>query len=226
MHLILFYKCVLDLYRLFWCARRTLRGIGCWWGFWMPDYRRTGVTGGSYFFTVVTFRRQRFLCDDNVRDALRQGVQQTRARFPFDVDAWVLLPDGDADFGKRWSLIKRYVSKQCGYLKRDEWMNASKRKRNESTLWQRRFWEHHIRDERDYEKHIDYIHHNPVKHGYVNKVSDWPYSTYHRYVEKGIYPIEWGGVNDMGDGAYGDLECGLMMERCAGRTLRWCFHEC
>ena len=109
------------------------------------------MTGGTYFFTVVTFRRQRFLCDDDVRAALRDGIKTTRERFPFDIDAWVLLSDhlhciwtllpGDADFGKRWSLIKRHVTKHCPRLKRTEWMNDSKQKRMESTLWQRRFWD-------------------------------------------------------------------------------------
>lgn len=181
----------------------------------MSNYRRANVTGGTYFFTVVTYRRQPFLCDDDVRNALRDGIKQIRQRFPFEIDAWVLLPDhlhciwtlpkGDADFGKRWSMIKRYVSKHCTRLKRDDWMNESKHKRMESTVWQRRFWEHKIRDERDFEKHMDYIHFNPVKHGHVKNVSDWPCSTFHRYVKKGTYSVDWGGgveaeiTGDFGD---------------------------
>jgi len=167
----------------------------------MPNYRRANVTGGTYFFTVVTYRRQTFLCDDDVRMALRNGIEQTRKRYPFEIDAWVLLPDhlhaiwtlptGDADFGKRWSMIKRHVTKHCARLKRDEWLNDSKRKRMESTVWQRRFWEHQIRDEWDYEKHVDYIHFNPVKHGHVKYVNEWPYSTFHRYVKNNIYPTDW-----------------------------------
>jgi putative transposase len=90
-------------------------------------------------------------------------------------------------------MIKRFVTKQCGAsLHREDWMNASKRKRKESTLWQRRFWEHQIRDERDYERYMNYLHYNPVKHKYVKAVNDWPHSTFHRYVRNGIYDKDWG----------------------------------
>ncbi len=91
-------------------------------------------------------------------------------------------------------MIKRFVTKQCDpQLRRDDWMNASKRKRNESTIWQHRFWEHQIRDERNYENHMNYLHYNPVKHGVVDNVKDWPHSTFHRYVRKGLYDKTWGG---------------------------------
>ncbi len=174
----------------------------------MPNFRRADVGGGTYFFTVVTYRRQRFLCDDDVRAALRDGVNKTRQQLPFEIDAWVLLPDhlhciwrlpdGDADFGKRWAMIKRFVTKRCGpRLKRDEWMTKSKIRRNESTIWQRRFWEHLIRNENDLNGHRNYIHHNPVKHGCVNHIRDWPYSTFHRYVKEGVYPIDWCGGTDV-----------------------------
>lgn len=103
---------------------------------------------------------------------------------------WTLPPD-DADFSIRWAIIKRFVTKQCPTLRCDAWMSPSKLKRKESTIWQRRFWEHQIRDERDYQKHMDYIHYNPVKHGLVNKVADWPYSTFHRYVRLGVYEADW-----------------------------------
>ncbi len=73
------------------------------------------------------------------------------------------------------------------------WMNVSKLKHRETTIWQRRFWEHLIRDDEDYRMHMDYIHYNPVKHGLVNRVKDWPHSTFHRYVRKGIYSEDWGG---------------------------------
>jgi len=103
-------------------------------------------------------------------------------------------------------MIKRYVSKQCGpELKRDEWVNRSKQKRNESTLWQRRFWEHQIRDERDYEQHMDYLHFNPVKHGLVEQVANWLHSTFHRYVRQGVYAMDWAGVmNAKESGDYGE----------------------
>ena len=176
----------------------------------MPNYRRADIGGGTYFFTVVTYRRQRFLCDDDVRNALREGIEKTREGYPFVIDAWVLLPDhlhciwtlppGDANFGIRWAMIKRHVSKHCKRLKHDNWLNESKRKRKESTVWQRRFWEHQVRDERDYKIHADYIHFNPVKHGVVRYVKDWPYSTFHRYAKNGIYPENWGGEIEKNDG--------------------------
>lgn len=167
----------------------------------MPNYRRAKVTGGSYFFTVTTHRRQPLLTQDDVRRALREGIHNTRTRFPFTIDAWVLLPDhlhciwtlpeGDADFSARWGMIKRHVSRQCAA--RDRYVNASRSRRREAGLWQRRFWEHQIRDEEDYRRHIDYIHWNPVKHGYVKHVRDWPYSTFHRFLSEDRYPLDWGG---------------------------------
>ena len=169
----------------------------------VPNYRRATMHGGTYFFTVVTYRRQQFLCNNDVRLALRNGIEKTRQSLPFDIDAWVLLPDhlhciwtlppGDADFGKRWGLIKRHVSNHCRDLKRDNWINESKQKRRESTLWQRRFWEHQIRDERDYKHHVDYIHFNPVKHGVVERVVDWPHSSFHRFVNDDVYKTTWAG---------------------------------
>jgi len=116
----------------------------------------------------------------------------------FVADAWVLLPDhlhciwtlppDDADFPVRWNLIKRKVSIACGKeYKRVEWMTESKKKRRESTLWQRRYWEHQIRNDLDFSRHMDYIHYNPVKHGLCKEAIDWPYSTFHRHVRAGLY---------------------------------------
>jgi len=170
----------------------------------MPNYRRANTKGATYFFTVVTYQRQRFLCEGNVRKALRNGIRDVQTTLPFTIDAWVLLPDhlhciwtlppDDANFGTRWAMIKRFVTKRCGPdIKREDWMNESKRRRKESTIWQRRFWEHQIRDDRDYEIHMHYIHYNPVKHGFVTHVKDWRYSTFHRYVREGVYEDDWGG---------------------------------
>lgn len=168
----------------------------------MSNYRGAHTRGGTYFFTVVTYRRQLFLCDERVRTALREGIKIAQSKHPFTIDAWVLLPDhlrciwtlplDNADFGIRWAIIKRFVTQQCNSeFKRDDWMKPSKLKRKESTLWQRRFWEHQIRDEKDYEKHMHYIHYNPVKHGLAKEVSNWPYSTFHRYIKKAC--MEWIG---------------------------------
>lgn len=140
----------------------------------MPEYRRASTKGGTYFFTVNTYRRQPVLIDEDVRDALREGIDKTREVMPFQILAWVLLPDhlhciwmlpeGDADFAKRWGMIKRHVSQCCGdRLNHEEWLSESRRKRNETSLWQRRYWEHQIRDEADFARHVDYIHWNPCE---------------------------------------------------------------
>jgi len=182
----------------------------------MPDYRRAGISGGTYFFTVNTFRRQTLLIEDRVRHALRAGIESTRRAHPFSVEAWVLLPDhlhciwrlppGNADFSVRWAMIKRYVTKQCASGLAGSRLSESRQKRNERGFWQRRFWEHAIRDEADFRAHVDYIHWNPVKHGYVKQAKDWPYSTFHRFVAKGIYPEAWGGIDDtmMDERRYGE----------------------
>ncbi len=173
----------------------------------MSRYRRATAGGSSYFFTVVAYRRQPILCDDSIRNALRAAIVRVRVARPFEIDAWVLMPDhlhcvwtlpeGDADFSSRWMKIKRSVSLACGEeYRRDDLLSASKLKHRESTIWQRRFWEHQIRDEEDFARHVDYIHFNPVKHGHVQQVADWPYSTFHRYVRDGVYAQAWGGVKD------------------------------
>jgi putative transposase len=180
----------------------------------MPDYRRTHVSGGTYFFTVNTYRRRSMLMEDNVRQALRQGIERARRTLPFEIDAWVLLPDhlhclwtlplGDNNYSARWAIIKREVSRCCGNDVQEK-VSESMRKRGERGIWQRRFWEHLIRDESDLRRHADYIHWNPVKHGYVRRVVDWPYSTFHRYVRQGVYPSDWGGVTeDDREGEYGE----------------------
>ena len=174
----------------------------------MSDYRRVYTGGRCYFFTVVMHRRQAILCNDDIRLALREAIISTRKAYPFAIDAWVLMPDhlhciwtlpeGDTNFTTRWAMIKRFVTKQCAEkYQRDEWLNKSRSKRKESTLWQRRFWEHVIRDEKDYQRHFDYIHFNPVKHGYVSAVKDWEYSSFHRYVENSVYPVNWGGSTNI-----------------------------
>jgi len=168
----------------------------------MSHYRRLYRGGGCYFFTVVAYLRRPILCDDGVRAALREGIMQVRERHPFVVDAWVLMPDhlhciwtlpeGDDDYSIRWSQIKRHVSLQCGGDYHDEGKTtSSRRKRRESTIWQRRFWDHCIRDQQDFNHHADYIHYNPVKHGLCSRPDDWPYSTVHRYMQEGLYADGW-----------------------------------
>lgn len=168
----------------------------------MTRFRRAAVGGGTYFFTVVTFRRRRFLTEEEPRRWLREAIEVTRGDWPFRIDAWVLLPDhlhciwtlpdGDSDYSTRWALIKgRFTKKAKGVLLREDWMTDSKRKHREGTVWQRRYWEHLDRDDRDFEAHMDYIHFNAVKHGLVSRVSDWPFSSFHRYVDSGIDARDW-----------------------------------
>lgn len=177
----------------------------------MSHYRRAHLAGASYFFTVVTYRRRAFLCNDDVLKALREAIDTTRAQYPFSIDAWVILPDhmhaiwtlppDDTDFASRWRLIKRYVTLACGVsLHQPHLMTPSKTKHRESTLWQRRYWEHLIRDDDDYA----YVHFNPVKHGLVSRAMDWPHSSFHRYVKQGVYAEDWGLVVTMGEGDFGE----------------------
>jgi putative transposase len=181
----------------------------------MSNYRRARMPGATYFFTLVTHQRQRFLCDAPVRAALREAIGRVRASHPFAIDGWVLLPDhfhciwtlppGDAAFGARWGMIKRHVSTSCPFLQTDRRLSVSRKKRHESSLWQRRFWEHLIRDDDDYARHMDYLHYNPVKHGLTRSVRDWPHSTFHRLVEQGVYEESWGQAVEDGDGdAFGE----------------------
>jgi putative transposase len=168
----------------------------------MSNYRRANIRGGTYFFTANTLRRMPILTEAPVRSALHDAIAQTRLSHPFAIDAWVLLPDhlhciwtlpqGDANFSARWSMIKRLVSQRCGMEYGAAELSASRTSRKETGIWQRRFWEHQIRDDNDFAKHVDYIHWNPVKHGLVTRAPDWPYSTFHRYVADGAYLADWG----------------------------------
>ncbi len=180
----------------------------------MPDYRRARVPGGTFFFTVVTYQRRPLLLHEPVRYALRLAVRETRTRLPFHIDAWVLLPDhlhcvwtlppGEENYSLRWSLIKQSVSKQCAAAYQDGIsLSRSRQNRHEASLWQRRFWEHQIRDEADFARYVDYIHWNPVKHQLVPQAAAWPYTTFHRYVREGVYPADWGMAEEL-DGEFGE----------------------
>ena len=165
----------------------------------MPDYRRNRVPGGTYFFTVNLRDRRSNLLVTHIQ-ALRHAVRETRALMPFHIDAWVVLPEhlhclwtlpeGDADFPGRWQAIKTAFTKS---LPTGEARTPVMLRRGERGVWQRRYWEHTIRDERDYATHMDYIHCNPVKHGLVQHKAAWPYSTFRRCVSQGVYPTHWIG---------------------------------
>ena len=157
----------------------------------MPDYRRNRVPGGTFFFTVTLLDRRSDLLVTRI-DALRAVVRRVRAERPFHIDAWVVLPDhmhclwtlpcGDADFPRRWWAIKTAFSKSLPAGVRG--------------VWQRGYWEHTIRDARDYAVHMDYTHFNPVKHGLVAHPARWPYSSFRRCVALGMYPLAWVGGGD------------------------------
>jgi putative transposase len=174
----------------------------------MPYYRRATYPGGTYFFTVVTAHRQPVLTNADICSALREGISLVRQTLPFRIDGWVLLPDhlhaiwtlpeGDADFSKRWRLIKRHVSVACPTYHRPVMLSEKRKAKGQSSIWQNRFWEHLIRDEADLRNHLDYLHGNPLKHGLVERVADWPWSSFHRHVRQGLYPANWGGSADAG----------------------------
>ena len=168
----------------------------------MPDYRRAWHSGGTYFFTVNLLRRTANDLLVHI-DTLRTIVKSVQTRHPFSIHGWVVLPEplhcvselpkGDADFSTRWRLIKMEFSKSLPLTQR---RSGVRRRRGERGIWQRRFWEHLIRDDADYRAHMDYVHINPVKHGWVKRVRDWPYSTFHRLVEQGVYPLDWAGGDE------------------------------
>lgn len=165
----------------------------------MTDYRRNFIPGGSYFFTVALAERSGRLLTDNI-ELLRCAVVSVKREMPFELVAMVVLPEylhcvwtlpaGDADYPTRWKKIKAFFS--CG-LPAGERRSTSRMAKGERGIWQRRYWEHTLRNDEDLRRHVDYIHYNPVKHGHVLRVKDWPYSTFHRYVRCGVYPHDWAG---------------------------------
>jgi putative transposase len=176
----------------------------------MTNYRRNFVAGASFFFTVNLADRWQRLLTEHI-DVLRAAFRDVRRRHPFTIEAIVVLPEhmhaiwtlpeGDADFALRWRLIKSAFARQ---LPRGERISSSRAGKGERGIWQRRYWEHTLRDEMDYVRHADYIHFNPVKHGHVSRVNDWPYSSFHRMVRLGIYPDDWAGDQASSDGRFGE----------------------
>lgn len=173
----------------------------------MPDYRRNRVSGGTYFFTVnLRDRRDNLLVAEI--EMLRTAVLAVKRSRPFHVDAWVVLPEhmhciwtlpaDDADFSTRWKEIKALFARA---QPKTEHRSAARIRPDERGIWQRRFWEHSIRDDREYAAHMDYVHFNPVKHGLVREGSAWRFSSFHRCVTMGLYPAQWdGGVQDLVEG--------------------------
>jgi len=170
----------------------------------MPNYRRAFIPGATWFFTVNLLERHHNDLLVREIDLLRASVRQVRKRYPFQIDAWVVLPEHmhavwtlpprDANFSLRWRLIKSAFSRA---LPKTERRSAVRMSNGERGIWQRHFWEHLIRDEVDFQRHVDYVHVNPLKHGVVKQIADWPYSTFHRFVENGIYSLNWSGDVDV-----------------------------
>jgi putative transposase len=158
----------------------------------MPEYRCNYLAGGCFFFTVNLADRMSDLLLREI-DIIRAAIRTTLRRQSFTIDAWVVLPEhmhclwtlpeGDSDYSGRWCAIKKTVSKA---------LPGPANARGERDIWQKRFWEHTIRDGRDYRAHMDYIHFNPVKHGYVSHPADWPYSSFRKCVERGLCDASWG----------------------------------
>ena len=171
----------------------------------MPNYHRVFVEGATYFFTVVTFNRLPLLTTDEGRAILHDAWLEVQGRFPFRTVAVCLLPEhlhciwslpeGEAGYPLRWKEIKRLFTRSyLALVGPGEERNTSRLKQGEAAIWQSRYWEHLIRDEADLHRHMDYIHYNPVKHGLAQRVMDWPWSSFHRYVRMGYYVRDWGGA--------------------------------
>jgi putative transposase len=176
----------------------------------MPRYQRVKLEGGVFFFTVAIADRPSGLLARHI-DRLRRIYGSVQQRYPFETVAICILPDplhavwalppGDDDYATRWSVIKAGFSRG---LYEDAPRSSSKLDKRERGLWQRRYWEHMIRDDADLERHVDYTHFNPVKHGHVAQVCDWPCSSFHRYVAQGLLPSDWGGVAGDLEGMFGE----------------------
>ena len=178
----------------------------------MSRYVRFPLPGATYFFTVALQDRSARYLVDHVAD-LRACLAEVKDRHPFTIDAMVVLPEhlhalwtlpgGDGDFAVRWMLLKQGFTRRLNSNGALDEAAAGHRRKGQRSLWQQRFWEHQIRDAEDFARHIDYIHFNPVKHGWVLRARDWPYSSLHRAVREGILPADW-GINAAIEGKFGE----------------------
>jgi putative transposase len=168
----------------------------------MPKYLRADVPGGTFFLTLVTYNRNPLFATEENISRLRTALATVKSEMPFNIEGAVVLPDhihflwtlppGDADYPKRIGRLKVLFTRDLrgkGNLPQN--VSASRRKHRESDVWQRRFWEHTIRDEEDFKQHLDYIHYNPVKHNLVSCPHLWQYSSFHTWVKTGGYPADW-----------------------------------
>jgi len=184
----------------------------------MVRYRRNLVPGATFFFTVALADRRSTGLIYHV-STLRRAIRKVRIERPFDIDAIVVLPDhlhgiftlpeGDADFSHRWRRIKTVFTQ--GVLSAGQVIG--RRDGTGRSLWQRRFWEHTIRDDADFSQHVDYIHYNPTKHGLASSPSDWPYSSLHRFIRQGLVAPDWSGTPVAGD-ERGEPHCDVALPSC------------
>ena len=169
----------------------------------MSEFRRRYFPGGSYFFTVVTQDRVPIFREPSSVRLLGEVMRTVRGKYPFQTIAVVVLPDhlhcvwslpiGDTDYSGRWRWIKgAFTERWLSAVGRESTRSGSRERKGEHAVWQRRFWEHQVRDEIDLERHVDYVHYNPVKHGYADRPADWPWTSFCRHVRLGLYPQEWG----------------------------------
>ena len=169
----------------------------------MANWRRAYVPGGTFFFSLVTYHRAPILTTALGRSLLHEVTAECRRSWPFEIVAVVLMPDhlhaiwrlpeGDTDYSKRWGWQEKEFTKRWLAAGGSEAIPSESQQRHRRRgVWQRRFWEHTIRDERDLERHLDYIHYNPVKHGLISRAVDWRWSSIHRFVRGGQYPEDWG----------------------------------
>jgi putative transposase len=173
----------------------------------VPHYRRN-YEGDHFFFTVVTEARRSLFLSEGTRNLLTEAMRKTREEHPWENVAMVLLPDhlhllwrlrpDDTDYSLRIGSFKRRFTR--AFLKaggQESPVSSARRRQRYRGVWQRKFWEHTIRDARDFHMHLDYIHMNPVKHGLVERPGDWPWSSFHRYVRMGWYEDDWCGRVDL-----------------------------
>jgi REP-associated tyrosine transposase len=178
----------------------------------MPNYRRAYQPGGTFFFTVVTHQRQKLFQREEARKILHGAIVRVQTERPFEMPAIVLLPEhlhciwklpeSDADFSRRWGCIKKYftqswLKERCavhtlpGTVRAETNISKARREHRERGVWQKRFWEHRIRDEDDYMRHVNYIHYNPVKHQLVDCPHQWSYSSFTCWLKDGYYNEHW-----------------------------------
>ena len=176
----------------------------------MPNYRRLKFEGGVFFFTLGLADRDSDLLVRHI-ERLRRAYADMKKRRPFETVAICILPDhihalwqlpdGDSDYAARWGLFKSGFSRGLAAIPT---RSPSKITKREKGIWQRRYWEHAIRDDADFERHVDYIHYNPVKHRLVTRVADWPFSSFHRYVAQGLLPSDWAADASALSGRFGE----------------------